>query len=143
MRRLFIPKACCLALLTCVAGCGLFEGAGGLSCNEIGCTDDLTVHFEEPDGTAATNLEGSVGETTFECPGEVGGPASKCKEGTIRVTDINPGEPVGIDVEATDGESRYVFQETIEPEYETVRPNGPDCPPACEQAETTVTMEER
>jgi hypothetical protein len=112
-------------------------GSAGRVCTEIGCFDGLTVQLQ---GSipAAFSVEATApgGETTVVvCPeggaGVVCGVDQLVFEGFTR-------EEVTITI-SWDGGS---LTETFRPAYETFRPNGPDCPPECRQAEITMRLGE-
>jgi hypothetical protein len=98
------------------------------ACTMIGCEDGLAV---EIDGTpqGAYRVEARApGESprVREC-------ASPAACGQIFFAGFLP-EEVTVVVTAGDATS----SRTVRPQVETVRPNGPDCPPTCRQARVTV-----
>lgn len=108
-------------------GCGSTTDA---ACTQIGCTDQFLVTVEGPAGA--------------EFVVQASEPGGDTRTGTCTVTndscaivfgDFAP-EQVTIRVTGPDRE----LSVTLEPAYEVLRPNGPDCPPACLVASVTVDL---
>jgi hypothetical protein len=104
-------------------------------CTEIGCHSGLTIQLE---GTIpeAYSVEISVpGDEPFrvECP--QGGEPVYCEGDRLFLAERTP-EEVTVRVSWEDNS----VVETLQPTYETIRPNGPDCPPECRQAEVKLNL---
>lgn len=109
-------------------------------CTQMGCSDDM-VNVAFPDLKPGTHkilirADSTIIEKTCEAGEEVtrldektdtvmhsGGPCSLSFHGKFESVQI-----------AVDGKSLGTFY----PEYRSVRPNGPDCPPECIQASLIV-----
>jgi len=112
----------------------------GLICTEIGCEDLLTLSFETADGQPVTSFHGSVEiegkrteisctpeskfETEYECIG------SKL---VLRTS----ADLIHLNLRNTDQDSVGI-QNSIEPTYLSVQPNGEGCPPVCQQATMVI-----
>lgn len=98
-------------------------------CTLIGCDDGLAVEIAgDRDGPVQIRVEAPDQETrTFECSDA----SVRC--GTF-LGGFTPSEVTVVVIDAGGQETAR----TLTPTYETTYPNGPDCPPGCEQA--TVRM---
>ena len=129
--------------LLALAGCS--GGPGSVNCTLIGCTDQLTVKLEPPTvGSYAVTLllDGQGG--SFRC--ENGAPVAPAG---VRV-DAGSGDhfllgaaPRSVGVEVVGGAGGDLGagpkrSGTFLPTYVVLRPNGPNCPPACAQASVTL-----
>ena len=99
-------------------------------CTQIGCDSGFRIEIEGdlPDRYTVTLEAPGAESRTMECPSPFCGPS------TVVVVDFAP-ETVEIRLE---GEG-LDYVETFEPDYTTIFPNGPDCPPECRQA--TIRIE--
>lgn len=80
------------------------------------------------------------GTVTVSCPsGEVEGAISigpeACQAGTFTFMDYAPDQ-----LEVTLRFGGTERSESFTPTYETLRPNGPDCPPECRVGEVVLVM---
>ena len=139
-----------------LTSCGVANDA----CTLIGCSDALVVELHaDGERPRPGNYEVELvadGETTtcsfqFLLVCEGGGhcvepSTSTCPEATFDTARVDPvfsipvsGTPMSVDyvVRVADEE---VASGTVTPEYETVRPNGPDCEPVCQQATARVAV---
>ena len=126
MRTLSFVTAAALAGTLLVA-CSRSAPAGRV-CTQIGCDSGLAVVVEgTPPGAFRVEARAS-GEAprVEECRS-----ARDC--GRIFFTGFLPAE---VTVEVIAGEA--TSSRTVLPAYETLTPNGPDCPPTCRQARVTV-----
>ena len=128
-----------IAIAAILVACGDFGPV--TSCTEIGCDHQLTINFVDEDGAPLDEFSGEMtydGEAIeFECePGDDAyGTEYHCRQGALIVS-ASP-EEVVIDVSSGD----LSASTTLTPEYDEVQPNGPDCPPTCEQGEETVALQ--
>jgi hypothetical protein len=98
-------------------------------CTLIACSDGITVELQGdvPSSYTVTARAGTQTRTR-ECSA-----AQPCAP--ILFENFTP-ETVTIEVTTAAGTVRR----EITPEYRTVRPNGPDCPPECRQARIVITL---
>ena len=126
-----------LALVACAAVLTACSDVGTV-CTEIGCSDQIELHFVDEEGDPVDTFEGEAvfdDETIeFDCDQNGSGDGFWCTDDSV-VLHHSPDE---IEVTATSGTLSTL--KTLEPEYEEVQPNGPDCPPTCHQTTETVTL---
>ena len=119
--------------------------ACNLGCTLAACGVPVVITIQNSDGSTASGMEGEVkfGETTVPFKCEDGsttttGDVFVCLGGQLYLP-ITADE-FEITIRSLDGQD--TFQETVRPAYVQTRPNGPDCEPVCQQAETiTVVVE--
>ncbi|HET7274637.1 MAG TPA: hypothetical protein VFI91_05630 [Longimicrobiaceae bacterium] len=128
-------------VLTHILGAGLLMGITACTnntppppstvCTLIGCENGLAVEIAgERTGAVDVTVETAGQDArTFECAD----PNQPCRN---FFGGFMPSE-VTVTVRASDGS---VSTESFTPTYETTYPNGPDCPPGCEQATVTVEV---
>lgn len=138
-----LPLFTLIALFTSAA-CG--DDAEPRACTEIGCTSGLTVELTEGaeladdtllrldfdfdgevrscelSGAERPRLNESCGVITFEWDGD-----------RLRRFIIHDRDPNRFGIELRLGDE-LLYKASLEPEYMTVQPNGPSCPPECRQA---------
>ena len=111
-------------------------------CTEIGCSDGVNLWFEDASGAAVDGVAGVLsidGRTlAFDC-GDPSGASNDagvmCVGGGVFVDGAGAESlSYSLDVggEVIDGE--------VALEYTKQQPNGPDCPPVCEQASAAVVL---
>jgi len=113
-------------------------------CTEIGCSSGLIVR-----------LTGNVPETFTIAVQRPGQPpiVAICPDGRITVPEREANatavcEPDGVlfvgftpeEVEIVVRSGQQGLTRLVEPTYEKVQPNGPGCPPTCEQATVEINM---
>lgn len=152
-------KCAALAALASVtlAACGPV-GNNARECTEIGCTDGLTLRLlaDEDDfevGTYAVSItaDGEQTDCSFEIKSDCAGAdicvgEEDCNAGyplsasdPSEVTLLVGGAPADVTVVVTlDGQE--IVNETTQPEYMEVQPNGEGCPPICNQATMELTL---
>jgi hypothetical protein len=121
--------------------CGLFacnsnNTSTGQSCTLIGCSSGLNLNLTgKVPNTFELELIPSIGEKRLvQCP--AGGSGTICLgEKAILIQNFTP-EEVAITV-SYDG--KKVTQNFV-PSYSDSRPNGPNCEPACKQAQLTINI---
>ena len=153
--RLCILVAGGLGVAGVLSGCNVL----GLACSEVGCRGglivdlratelipgDYTVEFELDDGEALETCGFTVSD---DCDG--GGtciPTTDC-DGRVEVLALGDGQ---LQVSLFDAEGAVdlvlerdgtvLLDETLDPEYETFRPNGPSCPPVCRSATVQLSLD--
>lgn len=130
-----MKASCLLALAASVvtaAGSTGCDGSVDVACTEIGCSDGLAVVVHGQSG-AQYDVEASAtgGETrTGSCVIDVSGSCSVFFYGFL---------PDEVTVAVT-GAGQQMFS-TLQPAYEDVQPNGPDCPPTCRQATIAIDFQ--
>ena len=104
-------------------------------CTEIGCHSGLTIQLQGsiPEAFAVEVSVPGDEPDRVECP--QGGDSIYCEGDRLFLAERTPKE---VTVRVSWGSKDIV--ETFRPEYETLRPNGPDCPPECKQAEVTLDL---
>lgn len=120
MRRFLLLGA---ALLT---GCAAFNEA----CTLIGCASGLRVQLDGAPSVAYTievKVPGQATSQTFNCA-----TPSQCVGGAFFADFV----PQTVQVTITVGTSVRTL--TVDPQYSTSRPNGPNCEPTCTQATITI-----
>ncbi|HWO07916.1 MAG TPA: hypothetical protein VNN80_00510 [Polyangiaceae bacterium] len=127
-------------------------------CTAAGCTDGFTIHLvaNEPlrDGSyeVAVTLDGVSVTCEHVIGGFARGPEPSCSSGRLRSTlsihnggaPPNPNAPNAIllDVASTPAvavievrhDGTLIAQQTYNPTYQTISPNGPECGPVCDVA---------
>jgi hypothetical protein len=137
-RRLRIHPWLALACFAAVGACASNEnstpGADDApevqqACTLIGCADGITVTIDGDVPTTYTValLDGDRELTTMEC--QAGSPCE------VMATGAQP-EEVTVEIRSDAGTERR----TVALQYETTRPNGPDCPPECRHGRGLVTL---
>lgn len=115
------------------------EPPPGRACTLIACSSGLTVHLSQPPArvsSARVCVEGACGQ-----PRPLGLGAIV----TARLPDASrrAGARVSFVIELLDDEGRLVERLAGRATVRRSRPNGPDCPPICFQAETTLRAASR
>jgi hypothetical protein len=115
------------------------------ACTLIGCSDSLTLEFSHPLPQSYTiQLSTTGGESVqVSCPsGSVSGQAStggnitaRCQAGSLALEGFTP-QQVTILVTWQSGS----YKQDANPSYQTVQPNGPNCPPTCRQATMPLSL---
>ena len=131
--------AALLAVVIPLAGCLEVPRA----CTEIGCTDGVSIELQDAAGQPLEGLSGTLtfdGQAlAFDCGDDTGGgndPGVTCLGGSIWLDLATPDTiDYAIDYEG----ATHTGQVSLD--YEELQPNGPDCPPVCEQASATITLE--
>ncbi len=127
--------SCLLALaasVVTVAGSTGCDGSVDVACTEIGCSDGLAVVVHGSSGVQY-DVEASAtgGETrTGSCAIDASGSCLVFFYGFL---------PDEVTVAVTGGGRQMSV--TLQPAYEDVQPNGPDCPPTCRQATVTIDLQ--
>lgn len=123
-----------------LAGC---PAEVGQICTEVGCNGVLTITVVDASDAPVAGLAGTiaVGGQTFavDCAG-TSDEAVTCSGGTITVMlgdDVGDTEVV-LDLAA----GGVTATSTLDPEWTSSQPNGPDCPPTCWDAEGTVAIDD-
>jgi hypothetical protein len=108
-------------------------------CTLIGCYDSLTLEFSHPLSENYTlQLTSSIGETTSitcttsSAEGQISPTANlsaMCQPNSIIISNYTP-QKVTITITWNGGS----YTSTATPTYQSVQPNGPNCPPTCSQA---------
>lgn len=140
-----------LVLATLVAACS--DPDEPVACTEIGCTDGFTLRLvadgeELPAGVyeVSIELDGEASECAFEvrmvCDG--GGPCVVNEDCNATYSDdeasiLYEGAPSSVSYSVT-RDGLQLASASVEPEYASVQPNGPDCPPTCMQATEVVSI---
>ena len=108
-------------LLLLLLGC---NDVTGQACTLIGCSDGLNVEVQGVTSDVSVEVTSAAGETRTA-------PCQAFNESTcwVHFDDFVPEEAT---IRVADG-SNQVSVTTI-PAYESLQPNGPDCPPTCRQA---------
>jgi hypothetical protein len=116
------------------AACGLAP------CTEIGCVGGLEVAVADAAGrpvptfSGEARFEGRV--VAFQCDPSLPGTAQvQCGSGSVRL--LQAEGDVQLEVRAPGGGA---FAGTLQPRYETSRPNGPLCEPVCRTATAQVAL---
>lgn len=121
-----------MALALLVSGVlGGCDDATGPACTEIGCLDGLRVVVEGSPGTEY-QIEASAPDGTSRSGVCTIRPAGTCEVG------FDGFHPEEVTLVLTAGDQQFTVGAT--PDYETLQPNGPDCPPVCEHAVVTVGL---
>lgn len=126
------------------------------ACTEIGCSDMLVVEIRRIDGDP---FEAGRYEFTFSSPG-MDDVAVEC---TLKDLNLECGKDTDlIQMEIVDGsagfsatllaawesvtlrvelDDRILGERVLQPDYQIVTPNGPDCEPTCLQASVAIDVE--
>lgn len=148
MQRLKLFSLFVLVLVLAACGQEVLPGVdqitGERGCTEIGCSSGLIVR-----------LTGDVPETFTIAAQRPGQPpiVAICPEERITVPEREAGatamcQPDGVffigftpeEVEVVVRIEQQSLTERVRPTYEKVQPNGPGCPPVCEQAVVEITI---
>jgi hypothetical protein len=153
-------KRCLIAVGFVIAGAPLvLAGCNFPSCTEIGCLSYFRADIDK-----SSEWESGRWEVTFRADGstlgscEVELPSSPNSEGDctgdllLRLRsdgqgierassrrDYSEDTPSEFTVRL-ERDGQQVAQQTFSPTFESVQPNGPDCPPVCEQAEAEFSF---
>lgn len=113
-----------------------------IECTLIGCSDSVTVIIdgELPTEYSLVLAAPGLNTVTVRCPsGEVEGAfpvgPDACQAGTFTFMDYAPDQ-----LELTLRYGGTERSESFTPTYETLRPNGPDCPPACRVGQIVLAV---
>ncbi len=122
-------------LLTSAFGCGSEE-----ECTEMGCDDELRIQFVDEFSDPLHEFHGELsfdGEVLeFDCStGEAAGEGYRCDESVL----IVEAAPTQAELMAASG--LLGASTTVEPQYDELQPNGPECGPTCYQGEVEVMVE--
>lgn len=135
------------------------------ACTEIGCSDGLTVALSPSSGWRAGmyRFEIDVDGQVTTCEGSLplracsAGPSLRCTPAGDRVSigesgcalppeqhgfsELRVGAPPARSVKVTvTRDGAKLVEQTLAPQYRTVQPNGPSCPPICRQASETLVI---
>lgn len=130
-----------------LAGCSLFgtQQAPLRECTLMGCVDSLAIELvgqapDEftveviPDGGGAWEVRCAGGEAQVRQPDD-GSLGVVCRPGSVVFFEVAP-EEAAVRITWSGGETA----QTTRPVYESVRPNGPDCPPECRVGHVSIEM---
>ncbi|MCB9565764.1 MAG: hypothetical protein H6710_00800 [Myxococcales bacterium] len=150
-------------LVLALVGCARSGGETPRACTEIGCMDGLRIALEPssgmPAGAYVIDLE--IDGAATRCEGNL--PLKPCEEGSSvtcssdAVVVEESGCAMAPEAQALSGilfesarpkdvkvtirrDGEVVAEAELSPEYRRLEPNGPGCPPICEQAEATLTL---
>lgn len=118
-----------VAIVPLIAACS-HSAAPQRACTLIGCESGLEIRLDAPPAGAYRVEVGSPG--VAEPRVQACDPATRC-DGRVYFRDFTP-EVATIRVIA----GADTLTRTLRPSYETLRPNGPDCPPTCRRAEVRI-----
>lgn len=140
------------------------------ACTLIGCQDQASINIRKvnglaPEATLSLELDGRL----VECPAPAAGSSATCdadvtvearervscteeaRDGARVLTCVPTGAfeevvtirgtPAAVRVTARSADG-FVAERTFQPTYQTSRPNGPDCEPACRQWSEIWTLPE-
>jgi hypothetical protein len=134
--------AVALSLGVFLGGCRAPLGGSGApetptvrACTEIGCSDGLIFDLigDVPAEFDFLLMTPAGADIAAQCP--AGGELVRCQGDQVVVDGFAPEElTVRITWEAGD------FVKTFTPAYEKVQPNGPGCPPVCQQATVAIDL---
>ena len=111
-----------------VAGCD--EMMTGVDCTLIACGDAIRVELADlPEPFTITFRAEGEEPLTFESSDP------ELEDDVVFIPDVEP-DRLTVEVEAEGVD----FTQTFDLEYETFRPNGPDCPPVCRMATVVVDL---
>lgn len=124
-------RPCPLSLLLSLVLLSCNDTSGPLVCPQVGCDSGLDIELmgELPETFMIVLEVPSFRPLIVECS-----PSRPCGE-RVHVPDFTP-DRVFVEVR---GEG-VQFQEEFIPEYETLRPNGPDCLPECRKGLIVVDV---
>lgn len=127
------PSVVPLALFVVLLGVACDSASTQGACTQIGCLNGIRMEIEGeiPVGTRFTLTPTDPGGVarSITCDAE-----SPCQS-VIQVEDFTP---ESFTVSATGPDLDY--EQTFAPDYETLQPNGPDCPPTCRVATIVVDL---
>lgn len=135
-------SAVTLAALTIVATTSAISCSDTTDCNEAGCFDGLVISFVNPLEAEDVAVTVQFDDTVIRCDATSDDPVS-CREAGVTVEYARPGSVMGLilhdqfpeEVTLTIVSSgTSLVHATVKPQYQTLHPNGRDCPPACRQA---------
>lgn len=118
---------------------------GQRGCTEIGCSSGLTVRLvgNVPDAfTIAAQRPGQppivaiCPEGRITVPDREAGASAICQPDGVFFDNFTPEE---VEIVVRVGQSNNVSR-LVKPTYEKVQPNGPGCPPVCEQAVVEIEL---
>lgn len=130
--------ASCIALVLLANGCGD-------SCTDIGCIDGVRVTLATPVLRAAQELVITVDSDGTKASCTIAPAATSCMAGALTVTVQDEairvfevaGTPERIGVTIASSTTTALTGE-VRPRYETVHPNGSNCPGACKRADAIL-----
>ena len=108
------------------------DGSTDLACTEIGCLDGLSVVVR---GTPGVEIEIEASEPSGDVRNAT---CVVLQDGSCRIG-FDGFVPEEVTVAVSGGGQHASV--TVEPVYETLQPNGPDCPPICRQATVEVDLQ--
>lgn len=103
------------------------------SCNDVTCEDVLGVVVTGVDEFVATLEVPGQDPQLRSCPGS-------CATFEETKTVVFYGSPASAVVVIRSLEGDEIGRQTVNPDYQDFRPNGPTCPPGCRQATVTVPI---
>ena len=111
-------------------------GSPLLVCNQIGCTEGLSVRVSG-DTTGSLTIEVSVAFPSFVDPQEM-----RCApmNGSCGAFFENFVHETTLTIRVLNGDNTVAVRQ-VNPLYEVHRPNGPDCPPECRQAVVEIVLQ--
>ena len=152
-----------LAALAATTGCEAFgvDPPGGAACTLIGCQDGLQVQLQRSGPWPAGEYTLQVmldDQPAVSCavslPFASVTTAATCSSADVQLQ--TSGQALSADqhaltavwIRSTPAKARLVLQhntatlldQTLQPTYQTSRPNGPDCKPECTQATASVAV---
>ena len=100
----------------------------GQACTLIGCSDGLNVEVQGVMSDVSVEATSATGETRTA-------PCQAFSDSTcwVHFDDFVPDE---VTIRVADGDNQVSV--TTKPAYESLQPNGPDCPPTCRQATVVI-----
>lgn len=137
----------------CTGGAGGGGGGGGaggsIGCTEIGCEDGFTLTLEAGNGTFTPGeytINTDIDGVTDTCAITIGAMVDSTCNALINLQSMPNqidilfgGTPMSVGVVVSlDG--MEIHNETYTPMYMEVQPNGPGCPPICQEAGAVVTL---
>ena len=155
------PYFCCFLALFIFSECSEENIISNKGCTEIGCSDGFSLVIQPADSlfldgvyeVSLTNSE--IGTST--CHFRVSNDSTECASGhCIPEENCNASYAVGYPFQdrinitypiiigslhieiKRNGE--IIFHTNIDPEYEFIQPNGPDCPPICKVGHETIIL---
>jgi hypothetical protein len=155
-------KRCLIAVGFVIAGAPLvLAGCSFPSCTEIGCSSYFRAEFSRSgswdsgrwevtfraDGTTLGSCEielpAASGNDEGDCTGDLllrlRSDGEAIESATVRRQALSDQTPSEITV-LLERDGQQVAQQTFSPTFESVQPNGPGCPPVCEQAEAEFSF---
>lgn len=112
--------------------------ATAISCTEIGCVNQLTLHISTDSGDPVTEPTGTVtvGETTIDFDCATTGVDYSCTGSDVSFNFAGEGGEVQYEVHI----QYYVGAGPDRPDWSVSQPNGEDCPPTCYEGELDVVL---